>query len=290
MEKSIILSCTILFFLTLLPGCNKVEIEDGIMDEGQECFEIKMLNATLYYQKTAGGFSSILDKEGNDWIGFRKDTVQGYPVNAASEYRGLPNLVFGSDDNGAGHPGFNKCQSTLIASNKIKTLSNSGKWEWTWTFHPLYAELAIEKVDGDHPYWFLYEGVPGGKFRPQYQYWGTDKGGPNRSIPDYFFNNAEYDQWQWVYFGDESVDRVFYVLQRQSDELTDIFSYLGNSEEGVISPDGMVVFGFGRDKGAKPLCKEEGQKFVIGFEEINISTVEDHEVFSGLQARFISGN
>lgn len=288
MIKSIIFSCAIFLFLTFLSGCNKVKIVDGVMDEGQECFEIKLVNATLYYQKAAGGFSSIVDKEGNDWIGFRKDTVQGYPENAASEYRGLPNLVFGSDDSGAGHPGFDQCQSTLISENKIKTVSNSGKWEWTWTFHPIYAELVIEKVDPGHSYWFLFEGIPGGKYRPQYQYWGTDKGGPDKSIPDFFLNNAEYDHWQWVYFGDEAVNRVFYVLHKQSDQLIDTFSYLGNTSEGVISPDGMVVFGFGRDKGAKTLFQDVGQKFVIGFQELNISSIEDHDIFSGMMDRFIS--
>ena len=287
MIKRIIFSFTIFLFLTSLSGCNKVKIVDGVMDEGQECFEIKLENATLYYQKAAGGFSSIIDKQGNDWIGFRKDSVQGYPENAASEYRGLPNLVFGSHDNGAGHPGFYQCQSTLLSGNKIKTVSNSGNWEWTWTFYPDYAELVIEKVDPEQSYWFLYEGIPGGKFRPQYQYWGTDKGGPNKSIPDYFLNNAEYDHWQWVYFGDESVNRVFYIIHEQSDQLIDTFSYLGNTGEGVISPDGMVVFGFGRDKGAKPLYQEAGQKFVIGFEEMNISSIEGHSQFGVLMDRFL---
>jgi hypothetical protein len=103
------------------------------MDEGQECFEIMLENATLYYQKEAGGFSSIIDTEGNDWIGFRLDSIKQYPLNAASEYRGLPNLVFRSDDSGAGHPGFSQCKSILISDNQIKTVTNSGKWEWTWT-------------------------------------------------------------------------------------------------------------------------------------------------------------
>lgn len=255
------------------------------MDEGQECYEIRMKNATLYYQKTAGGFSSIIDKDGKDWIGFRKDSIQGYPQNAASEFRGLPNLVFRSDDDGAGHPGFNRCTSTLISRNKIKTVSNSGKWEWTWTFYSDYARLMVEKVDPDHSYWFLYEGTPGGKYSPHSQYWGTDKGGPNKNIPDYFFNNAVYDNWRWIYFGEESVDRVFYILHEQSDQLTDTFSYLGNTSEGVISPDGMVVFGFGRDKGAKSLHQDRGQTFLMGFEETGITSIEDHDRFNSVMKR-----
>ena len=112
------------------------------------------------------------------------------------------------------------------------------------------------------------------------QYWGTDKGGPDKRIPDYYFNNAEYDTWQWVYFGDEASDWVFYILHHQQDQLTDTFSYLGNSEDGVISPDGMVVFGFGRDKGAETLFLDAGQKFTIGFAKGKISDAEDHDRFS----------
>jgi hypothetical protein len=164
----------------------------------------------------------------------------------------------------------------------IKTVSNSGMWEWTWTFYSDYARLVMEKTDPFHGYWFLYEGTPGGIYSPHSQYWGTDKGGPNRNIPDYFFNNAEYDNWQWIYFGEESVERVFYILHEQADQLTDTFSYLGNTSEGVISPDGMVVFGFGRDKGAKPLFQDKGQTFLIGFEEMGIATVEDHDRFKTL--------
>lgn len=288
MTKHLIFSGAFLIQMFFLSGCQKVSIVDGVMDEGQECFKVQLKNATLYYQKSAGGFSSIIDKEGNDWIGFRKDTIQEYPQNADSEYRGLPNLVFGSDDSGAGHPGSNQCKSSQITDNQIKTISNSGKWEWIWTFYPEYAELLIEKVDPDHTYWFLYEGTPGGIFAPQSQYWGTDKGGPKKNIPDYFFNNALYDNWQWIYFGEESVGRVFYILHKQSDQLMDTFSYLGNTSEGVISPDGMVVFGFGRDKGAKSLFQNKDQSFVIGFEEMNITTVEDHDRFNDFMNRFTS--
>lgn len=279
-------AAAILIYMFILTGCQKVSIVDGVLDEGQECFEVRLENATLYYQKTAGGFSSIIDKEGKDWIGFRKDTIQEYPQNADSEFRGLPNLVFRSDDNGAGHPGFEQCNSSLVSDNQIKTVSNSGKWEWIWTFYPDYAELVIEKADPDHSYWFLYEGIPGGKYQPHAQYWGTDLGGPNKTIPDYFFDNAVYDKWQWIYFGAESTERVFYILHKQSDELTDTFSYLGNTREGLISPDGMVVFGFGRDKGAKSLFQDEGQSFVIGFEEMNITTPEDHDRFNVLIKKF----
>jgi len=281
-------------FLVLIAGmlaisCSenyKVNISED-QDEGQECFRIELENATLYYQKGAGGFSSIVDKEGNDWLGFRKDTIQGYPDNAASEYRGLPNLVFQSEDSGAGHPGSDQCHSNQSAPNQIRTESQSGKWAWTWTFHADHAVMHVEKTDPGHSYWFLYEGIPGGRYQPQYQYWGTDQGGPNEQIPDYYFNNAVYDTWQWAYFGHRAVHRVFYIVHHQDDDLTDTFSYLGNTEDGVISPDGMVVFGFGRDRDAETLLKDPGQIFTFGFYEKAILTNQDHEDLGKMIRRHI---
>jgi hypothetical protein len=168
------------------------------------------------------------------------------------------------------------------------TTSKSGKWQWTWTFYPQYAELLIDKVDQKQAYWFLYEGIPGGKYRPQYQYWGTDRGGPNRSIPDYYFGNAEFGNWQWIYFGNESVNRVFYILHKNNDDLTDTFSYLGSTEEGVISPDGMVVFGFGRGDDAQPLLTRAGQTFVLGFWEGMVQNTDTHQRFAAKMEELIS--
>ena len=185
--------------------------------------------------------------------------------------------MFRSENGGAGHPGFNKCKSKQISSNCIRTESINGLWSWTWTFHDDHAILEVEKTDPDHAYWFLYEGTPGGVYQPHKQYWGTNKGGPDRSIPDYHFGNSVYDNWQWAYFGHEDINRVLYIAQFIEDDLSDTFGYLGNTKEGVISPDGMIVFGLGREKGAQPLMKEN-QKFVIGFLDINVSSDEEHEM------------
>ena len=260
----------------MLLGCQSVNIEDGIIDEEQECFKIVTPEATFFYQKEAGGFSSIVDNEGNDWINFKQDTSEYYPFSAASSYRGLPNLVFRSADSGAGHPGFYQCISELVASNKIRTTSKSGKWQWTWTFYIKSAILSVDRIDPGHPYWFLYEGTIAGKYRPHFQYWGTNNGGPNKTLPDYYFGNALYENWRWIYFGDEYTDRIFYIIQNVKDDLHDTFSYLGNTDLGILSPNGMVVFGFGRTKNATPLMNEEGLTFTIGFIEKKVMNKKDH--------------
>ena len=46
-------------------------------DEGQATFRIDTAQATYQYQKTAAGFSSLLDSDGNDWISFNPTAGSG---------------------------------------------------------------------------------------------------------------------------------------------------------------------------------------------------------------------
>lgn len=255
----------ILFFICcFFYECSRIRIVEDVWDEGQVCFKVITPSATYLYQKNAGGFSSILDKEGNDWISFHPDSTESYPKSAAGSYRGLPNLVYLGDDSGAGHPGFDKCISEKIGDTQIRSHTRSGKWQWTWSFYNSHALLKVDKTDPEEAYWFLYEGPIGGNYDPQYEFWGTDRGGPFKIMPDYYFGNIQSQLCKWIYFGDENNKWVFFILQKDRDEKNDIFSYLGSTDQGVIAPDGMVVAGFGRDPEAKPLLKGSSE-FIIGF-------------------------
>ena len=256
----------------------------GITDTtyaGVPHFLITTERATYWYDKAGGGFSRILDRDGNDWVAFRREPWDQYPASAASAFRGLPNLVFGSDEGGAGHPGFDRCISVRTGEKAITSVTTSpdvqtpGRWRWTWTFHETYATLDVERVDPDHPYWFLYEGPPAGRFAPEVQYWGTSEGGPRRTTPDYYRGTTVFGTWRWAYFGDTDVHRVFFAAQHEPDDEADLFGYLGNTEAGTRAPDGMVVFGFGRADGAQPLLTRP-RTFTIGFIEENVTSPDVH--------------
>lgn len=263
----------VLFIYTLIAGISlpigvqaqSIHITEGRY-EGAAQFIITTPAATYYYDRAGGGLSRLIDREGNDWIAFKRAPWNEYPASAASAFRGLPNFVFGSDDSGAGHPGHEMCESELVNDRTIRTTSKSGKWQWVWTFYEDYAEVEVLKADPEHPYWFLYEGTPGGAFDPSRQFYGTSTGGPHRNQLDYYNGNKAFGNWQWAYFGHEAVERVLFVAQQEKDELSDTFSYLGNTEAGIASPDGMVVFGFGRAEGAKPLLRK-AHTFYVGFVE-----------------------
>ena len=232
---------------------------------GRQHFRVRTATATYLYDPVAGGFSSILDKQGNDWVAYKDDDDPQYPAAAATKYRGLPNLVFGGEDDGAGHPGFAKCESRIVGRNRIQTVSLSGEWTWVWTFYKNSAKLEVVIAPEDRKYWFLYEGPVGGSYSPRSSFWTTDLNAPSETIPDHYQGKSSRGLYRYLYFGENNNPYVFFMAQATPDTRPDHFSYLGNEEIGAAdSPDGMVVAGFGRAAGATPLLSGPNT-FLIGF-------------------------
>lgn len=226
-------------------------------------FRITTTAATYYLEQQSGGFSSIIDTQGNDWIKYNKSDEVQVPKSADSDFRGLPNLVHGGEQSGIGHPGFNKCQCEPTSKNKITCKSNNDNYAFTYTFYDNHVALDVIKTDPNRNYWFLYEGTPGGIFNPEENIWGTDKGIRNDK-PDFLKGGTVEDNWQWVFFGDHDSENTFYLVHLTPDEKPDVMGFMGNSEAGIASEDGMVVFGFGRNKKTEPQLSGTNQ-FIIGF-------------------------
>ncbi|XOV92406.1 MAG: hypothetical protein ACFHWX_19660 [Bacteroidota bacterium] len=195
-----------------------------------------------------------------EWIGYQAGNGK-VPESAAADFRGLPNLVFRGDDNGAGHPGFDQCISEKINENKIRSKTKSGIWIWEWTFTGEGAMLEILKVDTTRSYWFLYEGIPGGSFHPQQKYWGNNLDGIRYDTPPLKADSIIKGNWGWTFFGDKRKDRTLVIIQLTPDQLEDNFSYMGSTSEGIHAFDGMVVMGFGRS-GSTPLMSTPNRFFV----------------------------
>jgi hypothetical protein len=267
-------STFILLCLLGFPSLKAVQIIEDVF-EGRPQFVVQTENATWWYDRKGGGFSRLLDREGRDWIAFSREPLNEFPASAAAGYRGMPNAVFTGPDKGAGHPGFDLCESEKEAPNIIRTRSRSGQWHWTWTFTENSATFDMIEADPGQPWWFLYEGPVAGRFAPSSQYWGTSAGGPNHHTPG--LRDQEFGQWRWAYFGDTGVERIFFIRHHHPDQLADTFWYLGSSQGGAAAaPDGMVVFGFGRGPGTQPLFRGAGQQFTAGFLEMRVATEPDH--------------
>ncbi|WP_372898728.1 hypothetical protein, partial [Stieleria sp.] len=235
--------------------------------EDRDHFVIDTPRATYWLDKRSGGLSRLIDRDGNDWIGFKKEPWDRYPASAASSFRGLPNLLFQGDEGGFGHPGWDRGTSKQVDPRTIETTSETGTWRLRWTFHATHADLQVQTDDPKRPFWFLYEGPIAGRWAPQSQYFATDVTPPTRTPRDYFAGDKLFDRFRWAYLGDVQTPRVLAFVHQTPDDALDTFAHLGNSDKGLQSPDGMVVFGFGRgNKGIQPLLKG-AQSFRIGLIE-----------------------
>ncbi|MCR9294721.1 MAG: hypothetical protein NXI32_18540, partial [bacterium] len=283
--KNVSIFCTALSALvlaTLLFGSAFADVTiSETTYEGRPQFVVRTPTATYYLDRAAGGFSRLLDREGNDWIAFHRNPLKEFPESAAAGYRGIPNLLFGSQnpDAGSGHPGFDQCTSHQQGRQSIVVNTQSQRWRWRWDFEDDHVTLSVLQTPPDIPYWFLYEGPVGGQWSPKTHFFGTDQGGPQRDMPAN--SNQLFGNWKWAYFGDDSTPRVLLVAQQEGDTLPDTLWYLGNEARGIESQDGMLVFGFGRGPGTQPLLTGNHRfrlAFVEspnGFQHANVSAVAD---------------
>lgn len=245
--------------------------------QGKDHYVITTRDITYYYDIVGGGFSRMLDKYGNDWIAF-KQGASNYPQGAAGMFRGLPNMVHQGKDNGAGHPGFDQCLS-WFEDGMLYSESKSKRWKWRWTFYDSYAKLEVLNADPNRNYWFLYEGTPGGKFQPSSYYHGSNAQTISSSTPDFYKGKAQFQPIQWAYVSVENLDVTFFMMHKANTPEIGLVSYLGSSNKGIASKDGMTVFGFGRGKETNPLLSGTN-RFVIGFYPKEVKTTKEHKTFS----------
>lgn len=147
---------------------DQVVVIPDAFDEGQGAYEIRTPAARYFYHRIGGGYSSLIDPDGNDWLGYRPG---GGPAGA---YRGIPNMVFrrDSDRNNHFHPGHSGPRASvtkLVEAGPLQaTIESSvddGRWRVRWEIHPDLARLTVLDIDPEDPgFWFLYEGTPGGRF------------------------------------------------------------------------------------------------------------------------------
>ena len=202
----------------------KVSAHDSVLWQGQQSIMVATESATWYYHKAGAGFASLVDSEGNDWLSYRPCCESG------GEYRGIPNMWHF-------HPGKDSCSSRIESTGPLRThirsaaLDNS--LECVWDIYPDHARMTLLRADTT--YWFLYEGTPGGSLQVSRDF-NVISNGVRRSIEEDW--QGDLPDPEWVFFGDDSVGRVLYVVNHHDDSYSDQFWQM--REE-------MVVFGFGRE-------------------------------------------
>lgn len=224
----------------------RVFVTDGVVDEEQESFEIVSSNATYYYHKEGGGFSSLVDVGGNDWISYNT------AVGSKGEHRGIPNLP------NYFHPGKTGIISTLISAGPLKATIQSVVLDENmvesrvvqWQIYPEHAVMTILKAPG--AYWFLYEGTPGGSLEVNSDFIVRSDGTNTKTFVKW---DGPITGGEWLYFSDPLKQRSLYFAHHEQDTLVD--SYWAMNKE-------MTVFGFGRE-GIIPLMNQIPASFTMGF-------------------------
>lgn len=220
------------------------------------CYIIETPSATYYLEKSGAGLSSLIDKDGNDWIGF--DPKEG--TGSAGEYRGFPNAVY-KEDGSFFHPknkGTDPSRMEVVANSadmvELMAVSGNGNWEARWQFYPSHCTFTMLKMPPDHQYWILYEGTPGGDYDDTDWYVTSSI---QEKIPLTVNHEGDIPDPEWIAFGDKELDRTIVLFHHEDDSLTDRFYQMQKN---------MTVFGFGRN-GIERLITSVPQSFSIGLVE-----------------------
>ncbi len=118
-------------------------------------------------------------------------------------------------------------------------------------------------------------------YDPEKMYWGNNLDGWRNDFPDLLENTGIFNNFNWLYVGQEGYPRILFFRQLRPDDQADLFSYMGNTRGGSDrSPDGMVCFGFGREHHTTPVLQGNNQEFIIGFIDSEVRTAADHKYVS----------
>ena len=221
-----------------------------------DCYKIETPSATYFLEKKGLGLSSLIDKEGNDWVSFNPEKGTG----AGGEYRGFPNAVFKQDGsffhplNAATEPSTSEVITVNSDKVSIAGKSGNGTWECRWDFYMTHCTFTMTKMPDGYNYWILYEGTPGGTYDDS-DWWMTSA--IKEKMPITTNHEGDIAGPEWIAFGNSLIARSIFLLNHQDDDLTDRFYQMKKK---------MTVFGFGR-KGIKSYLNTVPHSFSIGILE-----------------------
>lgn len=228
-----------------------ITVTDGVAHKGFDSFQIDTKNGSWFFHKSGAGFATLLDSEGQDWIGFANNSGSA----ASGWYRGIPNAVYPED---MMHPGRSGCQSVIESQGVIKIVikSTCSDWKSTWTIYPSFAKMSMDT--NAHDYWFQYEGTPGGSTEAS-DFIVTSDAAVTSADDDW---TLDIPGEEWAYLGDNGQDRVIFIGHQEDDSHPERFYRMDGATDG-----GMVIFSFGRGSGTSSYLTAVPQHFIVGLLE-----------------------
>ncbi len=224
--------------------------------QGEDTLKLSTPTATYFYHFWSGGFASLIDRDGNDWISYRPGNQD------KGEYRGIPNIA--PADFHPGRPNEKKPGRILSEGPlrvRIRAETSDGKWATDWDIFPTHARMNLFRK-GSEPYWILYEGTPGGEFTEDDYF--VDSSGKRYNSKDHPQGkpwHGDLPPPEWVYFGDPTLTRVLFLARHEYSPVIDEYWHFGDG--------GMTVFGFGRGPRAEGWQRltQVPSRMTIGFVE-----------------------
>ena len=237
-----------------------------VQHEQQESYRIDTPNAVYLYHKLGAGFAGMIDSDGVDWLGY-------HPWGGSDgKFRGIPNLVY---PEGCFHAGSTDAVSRLVCNGPLKATiyseTNDGQWACRWDIFSGFARLTVLRIG--HPYWFLYEGTPGGKLDEAGDYLVRSPGIHTRAAERW---DGRIPTPRWIYFGAADSQQVLYLLHHHEDGETDSYWPMENN---------MTVFGFGRS-GLESSLKQVPARFTVGFANRAAGDENDDSVLSAINSAY----
>lgn len=235
-----------------------VHLTEGVVDEGHPSLLVETPTADWYYHTEGGGFSSLVDRSGEDWLSWNQ--TEG----PTGSFRGVPNAVYPA---GHLHPGDTGSSTRVLYQGPLRvsfeTSTDDHAFRVRWDVSATTARMTV--LDALTAYWFLYEGTPGGQIDL-----ATDTVIRSDGTTARLASAKSADLvGEWSAFADTVRGRSVFVSQTTEDSVTDSYRLMQNA---------MTVFGFGRadldPRLAGPL------EFVVG--------LVDATTFAALQPTVVS--
>ncbi len=243
---------------------NYIILTEGALDESADdlpAYKIETPSATYYLEKTGAGLSSLIDRDGNDWLGFHPEPGS----DAGGEYRGFPNAVHQQAGNyfHAKNDGTDPSTTNITRREPnhitITAEGHNGKWACRYDFYPTHCTFTMTKMPVGFKYWTLYEGIPGGDYDNS-DWWMTSA--ISEKQPLTVNHDGDIPAPEWIAFGDPKLTRSLYLYHHEDDTHPDRFYQMHQK---------MTVFGFGR-QGIGKYLDHVPQSISIGLLE-----TDDHE-------------
>jgi hypothetical protein len=235
------------------PAAPLVRLADAGVVDGQPTWRIHTSAGSWHYAKEGAAFSGLFDASGKDWIGF--DPTPGSTFNG--EFRGIPQLP---EPEGFFHPA-NRLSSTEVVHDgpvkvTLRSVSNDGGFAYTTELFPTFTRSTITRAAS--PFWFLYQGTPGGGVGPDRVVHRSTASGTVTTTAVHTSWTESPHPYGWAAFGVPGLGgpagRSLFLAHHEA---------AGDMGYG-LGGGAMTVFGFGRDATGSGLLTAAPQTFTYG--------------------------